>query len=376
MKNEKGSKTRLAGPMKVTFVLPVKGGGGGAHSVAQEVNEMIRFGVDARIAVNEKNVSSFTTTYADLPNVRDAIDSFAGVAGLAELMEGRELVVCTMFTSVETVAQALERVRGTRPRVAYYVQDYEPLFCAPGDPLREQALASYERLPGALLFAKTDWIRHVVSGNHAVKVEKVSPSLDTSLYHPALRRVHGPVRVAAMVRPPTPRRAPRRTMSVLKEIAARHGDAVDISVFGCTEEELVEHQLPTDFEFVNHGRLMRSQVAALFRTTDLVMDLSDYQAFGRTGLEAMACGCATLLPVFGGTHEYAVDGVNAFLVDTRSKETIVARFDEYMALGAAARRELSERAVRTSQEYSIARAAWSELEVFERHLAAVPAAVA
>ena len=121
-------------------------------------------------------------------------------------------------------------------------------------------------------------------------------------------------------------------MNVLKEIKEAYGDRVNISTFGCSDEDIVKHQLPCDFRYTNHGVLGRHQVAALFRSTDVVMDLSDYQAFGRTGLEAMACGCATILPVFGGTHEYATDGVDSLLVDTRSKDRIIARFDDYMSM--------------------------------------------
>jgi len=354
----------------ILYVLPVKGGSGGAHSVAQEVDELIRFGVNVRIAVNAKNAPSFTTNYADLPNLARAIVSYDDVDALAALMSGQDLVIATIFTSVTTVAEACERVTGAKPRLGYYIQDYEPLFCDPDEPLRQQAIDSYTRLPGALLFAKTDWIRDIVTRNHGVPVHKVSPSLDTSLYYPTLREQRDSLWVSVMIRPPTPRRAPRRTMGVLKELADTYGDRITINLFGCSDEEIVAHQLPSDFAYTNHGRLQRQQVASLFRASDVVMDLSDYQAFGRPGLEAMACGCATFLPVFGGTHEYGIDGVNTMLVDTRCKASIVRRFEQFMALSDSGRRALRNEAVRTSQRYSIARAAWSELDVFERYLAA------
>jgi len=354
---------------RLLFVLPVKGGSGGAHSVAQEVDELLRFGADVQIAVNARNAPSFMTQYADLPRVHEAIRVFDGAASLAGLMADRDLVICTIFTSVETVAQALDTMSGSRPRIGYYIQDYEPLFCAADDPLRKAALDSYNRIPGALLFAKTDWIRDMVTLNHDVPVAKIEPSIDTSIYYPAMPRNRGAIWIAAMVRPHTRRRAPRRTMSVLKELKEHYGEAVSISIFGCSDEDVVENQLPHDFDYTNHGKLSRRQVSTLFRSTEVVMDLSDYQAFGRTGLEAMACGCATILPVLGGTHEYAVDGVNAMLVDTRSKAAIVQRFADYVALPDSARQTLRQAAIGTSQGYSVARAAWSEMQVFSEFLA-------
>ena len=84
----------------------------------------------------------------------------------------------------------------------------------------------------------------------------------------------------------------------------------------------------------------------------------------------MACGCATVLPLFGGTHEYADDGIDSLLVDTRSKDRIVSRFGDYMSMGRSGRYALRDRAVRKSQRYSVSNAAWSELELFGRFLSA------
>ncbi len=53
--------------MKVVFILPVAGGGGGAHSVVQEVNEMISMGIDVHIAINSANIMSMKVNYADMP---------------------------------------------------------------------------------------------------------------------------------------------------------------------------------------------------------------------------------------------------------------------------------------------------------------------
>ena len=44
--------------------------------------------------------------------------------------------------------------------------------------------------------------------------------------------------------------------------------------------------------------------------------MSFWQAWGRTGLEAMAAGCVPVLPAGSGASEYATHNVNAKLVDT------------------------------------------------------------
>lgn len=134
--------------------------------------------------------------------------------------------------------------------------------------------------------------------------------------------------------------------------------------------DIHSNQLPSDFNYTNHGILSRKQVSTLLRSSHLFLDLSDYQAFGRTGLEAMACGCVPMLPVFGGAHEYATHLQNALLVDTRSKKDILENMELFVNLNAAERNRLSDAGIRTSQQYSIGRAAYSKFQIFRDHIAA------
>ena len=140
--------------MKILYVLPVKGGGGGAHSVAQEVNELVKMGVDAQIAVNQKNFASFVTCYSDMPNVSRNVVEFTNEASLSQLLDCVDTVVCTIFTSVKLVKDALALTK-SMPNVTYYAQDYEPLFVQPNDPMWKEAFDSYTLIPNMTVFAKT-----------------------------------------------------------------------------------------------------------------------------------------------------------------------------------------------------------------------------
>ena len=173
-----------------------------------------------------------------------------------------------------------------------------------------------------------------------------------------------------MVRPSTPRRAPLRTLRVLKDIAARTNRQLRILTFGCESVDLrayVAQNAPSedllDFTFENRGLLTRDEVADLLRSVDIFIDLSDYQAFGRTGLEAMACGCAVVLPASGGVYEYAVDRHNARIVDTRSVGAAVVALQEIVE-DDEERRQLQKHAIATASKYDILRASLSELSVF------------
>lgn len=345
--------------MNILYVLPVKGGGGGAHSVAQEVDELNKIGLSVRIAVNEANYPKFVTTYYDMPRVLSNVVSYSNENQLAKLMSTSDVTVCTIFTSVELVKQALTKVPSKKPKIAYYIQDYEPLFSDPEDALWRQAYNSYTLIPNMTLFAKTLWIMDIVQRNHNVVVNKVKPSIDHGVYFPNLKRPGQVIWLAAMVRPASARRAPNRTMRVLKKIAEEFGEKVVINIFGCDDEAIVDNDLPRDFKFHNHGVLLREQVAALLRKNHMFIDLSDYQAFGRTGLEAMACGAVSLVPSLGGTNEYVRHGDNSYAVDPRDEELVVSTIRKFIELTDVEKEKLKNKAIETAQGFSVNKAALS-----------------
>lgn len=348
--------------MKILYVLPVKGGGGGAHSVAQEVNELVKMGISAQIAVNQKNFASFVTCYSDMPNVSRNVVEFTDEKSLAELLNNVDSVVCTIFTSVKLVKDALALTK-SKPKVSYYAQDYEPLFVQPADPMWKEAFDSYTLIPNMTVFAKTDWIRNVITANHGIEVSKVSPSIDHDVYYPGLDKSQTQVWISAMIRPSTPRRAPQRTMRVLKNVAEKFGSSVNINIFGCSDDDVFAYNLPNDFDYTNHGVLSRNQVSALLRKSHLFIDLSDYQAFGRTGLEAMACGCVSLVPSTGGTDEYISHGKNGYAVDPREECNVLKTIEQF-CYHVSAQEVMRREAIETSMKFSVRKATISVLQLF------------
>ncbi|MGD9945992.1 MAG: glycosyltransferase, partial [Burkholderiaceae bacterium] len=346
--------------MRILFLLPARGGGGGANSVVQEVTEMRLLGLSASIAVKQRDLAHIRDVYAD---VRDPGDLFIGFGDdtLLSLSEDYDIVVGTVYHSMALVQQIV----AVHPHIlpAYYVQDYEPMFFTPDSEQWAVARASYTLVPGTLLFAKTHWIAQQVLAEHGVAVSKVAPSIDHDVYRPGRRLADGIVRVAAMIRPQTPVRGAARTMRVLARLVAAHGARVEVHVFGCAEDAPQFQALQRGFPYRNHGVLKRPQVAALLAQADVFIDLSDYQAFGRTGLEAMACGCAVMVPVHGGTDEYAVDGVNAMVIDSLDEAACLARLNELLSSDEQLR-TMQRAGLLTASRYSARSAAVSEIVLF------------
>jgi len=354
-----------AGTLRVLFVLPERSSGGGVHSVVQETARMCGLGALARVAVREADLPWYLAAYRRLSVARELFLPFAPDA-LREKAPGFEVIVATSYASVELCAKLRETQ--CQALFVYYVQDYEPHFFETGSPRWHTARASYERIEGALLFAKSDWLVRKVEAEHGITASRVTASLDHSLFEVASRSPDGKVRICAMVRPQTPRRNAALTMRVLREIVRRYPDRAEAHVFGCYGEQPEFRGLPQDFPFVNYGLLSHAEVASLFQGCDIFADFSTYQAFGRGALEAMACGCAVIVPAAGGADEYAQHGHNALVVETSDEAACVAGL-ERLVTDDAERRRLSLSGPQTAAGYSIDRAVVSELNLFAEALA-------
>jgi glycosyltransferase involved in cell wall biosynthesis len=256
-----------------------------------------------------------------------------------------------------------------RPEItpAYYVQDYEPLFAPHGSGRSDRALLSYNAIAGQVLFAKTHWLCNVVSALHGIPIVKVAPSLDREVFNAEARaRTDGVVRIAAMVRPRTPRRRPAATLEILARIVDELGARVQAFTFGC--DESAHSQLGRSHAGVEHlGLLTRSQVADLMRRCDIFIDASAYQAFGRSGLEGMACGAVPVLPAFGGVHEYAQHDRNSLVLED-DRAAAIAESVLSLARDSDRLKRLRETGLQSAARFSIEHAAQSQLEVFSTAL--------
>lgn len=351
--------------MRVLYLLPVSGGGGGAHSVVQEVVEMRRLGMAVHVAVKDGRVASFLDQYKDVADI-DSVFAGFNDTNLLQLASGYDVVVGTIFSSMQLVRRICEAMPHILP--AYYVQDYEPLFFPEGSREWRVARDSYGLVPNAILFAKTHWIMQKVRAEHGVVVHKVEPSIDHAVYRPGARTSDGRIHIAAMIRPQTPRRGAERTMRIFSSLAKQHPGRLVFHLFGCAPDDDEFLRLRRDFDFQLHGRLLRPEVAALLSRCDLFVDLSDYQAFGRTALEAMACGCAAMVPVHGGTDEYAIAKVNALVVDSLDETACLRELDELVS-NPENLHHMRMRGLATAACYTVHAAAVSEWTLLGKSLA-------
>ncbi len=368
---------REGGALSVVFLLPglAHGGSGGSHSLYQETHALRELGVPARIMLPRWDGERAAAVYEDAGEI---FETFADEEDLAQRTADANVISATHHKSVALLAAIRERRSDFL--AAYYVQDYEPFFTAPY--IAEEAVASYTALPEMLLFAKSHWLCNVVGERHGLFVAKVEASIDGELFAAATDGASAderkpatsaseapPLHVVAMVRPRTARRQPLATIAVLEGLLQRHPGQVRVSTFGCYADELREllgGGARSQAVCERHlGLLSRAEVAELLRASDVFLDMSVYQAFGRTALEAMACGATAVVPNVGGTWEFVRQGENALAVDTLSPDGALAALGE-LASDRALLARLREGARETATRYSAIRAALSEYVLFER----------
>lgn len=337
---------------------------GGTQVIIETARGLAQMGIPVKVAA-KKNIR---TEYENFfPADAHLFFYYQKDKELIEHAAGYRVAIATIFHSIRQVQQIVKKHPHIMP--AYYVQDYEPWFLDEYPNIRELAEESYSMIEGNVLFAISPWVQDVVYDKHGQKVQKIWGSLDQSLFYPDYGRTHDkPISVAAMVRPSTPWRGPKQTMRTLKHLKDTFGDEVSIRIFGCHDHELATHQLEIDFEYENYGVLGRLGVASLLRATDVFLDLSEFQAFGRTALEAMACGCAVIAPEKGGVRDFGRHGDNVLLVNT-SDDDACQQAAQALARDTQLRTRLRTRGIATGFDYSIHRSVMSFLDLMSRMLA-------
>ncbi len=309
---------------RVLFILPIAAAGGGGNVIIQEARVLLSAGIDVCLFNWAHLQAQFESAYPDL----DVPVLYGETGSDFRRMALAFDVVCATIHSTVQLCQFPQSAKS--PAVVYYIQDYEPYFYEKAHKEHYAAAASYTLIPNMIRVTKTTWTADEVEARHGVDCVVLGPSVDIDLFRP--RRHFGGqdvVRVCAMVRPDTPRRAAGLTMSVLRSAAKRYGKRIEISLFGSdptlsAADNAFFQSVPTDFPYRQFGMLTPEQMARLLCSQDIFADFSSFQAMGLTAMEAMASGCAVIVPQNGGAVEFAVDGGNALVVDTSGEQACFA----------------------------------------------------
>lgn len=345
---------------RVAFVLPIAEAGGGGNVIFQEAQAMRQMGVEVQIFNLTKFRSFFAAAY---PELTQFITYLEHPHEIEQLLPQYDAWVATFHRSVEWLSSF--EPQAVLPTRAYYIQDYEPSFYPTDAVEYEQARASYTRLPGLVRITKTEWNRNMVRTEIGVDCVVVGPSVNLDLCRPRPRRdghyPARPLRVAAMIRPSSPRRQAAFTMEVLGQVQRARRANLEVILFGCDSRDPDFVALPQQFTWRNAGIVTPQQLATLLNECDIFVDFSSYQAMGLTALEAMATGLAVIVPQTGGADSFARPELNCLMVDTANATACAAALDRLLD-NHDLRSTLQTNALHDSAHYFPEKAAYRFLE--------------
>lgn len=286
--------------LRVTYILHKLIVAGGVLSVIQIINQLILLGVEARIVTlfEDLEIYNWTPLYTRPILFRDEHE-------LLQNFPDSDIAVATLWTTAPWVAELVHR--GRARTAVYFLQDYEPWFFPEVETTaRARVRATYPLIPHRIV--KSDWLQGMLA-QEGYSTHKILIGMNLAQFYP--RDVaRSRLVVLAMARPRTPRRGFEPTIAALAQIKAARPE-VEIVLFG----DRFLNQQNIAFPFRNEGVVTdQNRLAEIYSEATVFLDGSDFQGFGRCGLEAMACGSACVLTNVGGVSEYAQDNVNALLV--------------------------------------------------------------
>ncbi|MEA5582848.1 glycosyltransferase [Nodularia harveyana UHCC-0300] len=341
-------KSRWEGK-RVLIILPIMHPGGGGNVVFQEATAMQQMGVDVRIVNFNHHRHSFENGYPENTIPIIYVDKEHEIS---YLLPEYDAVIATLYKSVYWLELSHENDK--KPVRGYYIQDFEPYFFSQTSPEYEIAWKSYTKYSDLVKFTKTEWNHNLLKNQLKTDSAIVGASVNLDLYRPQKRRdvnwPERPLRITAMIRPDSPRRAAELTMQILQKIALTHGNNIEIIIFGCQSDDPKFLQLTQDFSWYNAGILTRSQLAFLLNEVDIFVDFSSFQAMGLTAMEAMACGAAVIVPETGGAASFAIHEQNSLIVDTSSEEACFNQLNR-LILDQQLREKLQQTAINDICEY-------------------------
>ena len=357
----------VQGRPSVTFLVAAMPLCGGIVSIVQLAREFLLQGLNVRIATLTEELQPERFNLPLQPLVYPDRET------LVRLLPKSDVVVATYWTTAFDYLPELRRRYDFLS--VYLVQDYEAYFYPEADvATRTRVVSTYGMAERRIV--KSQWLRGLIEGRHGWACEVVPLGLDLGIFRDrGLRARGGPPRIVAAARPHERRRGFAELVEAMRIIRRRRPDA-ELVLFGTPEEEMPRG---LDLPYTNVGPLSdQNKVAELLASCDVLIDASIHQAFGRPGLEAMACGTSCVLTSEGGVNSYARHEENCLLVRPEDPAAIAhatLRLLDDPSLG----RRLRHEGRRTAQRFSHVEEARRHLELYrewlgERETAAAAAA--
>lgn len=284
--------------MKIAFVCPCNGISGGLLVVYRQAHALSESGHNVHIIFSD---DVFGKTVKCYPNFQ------LPTSYLTEVLESNEffdVVISTWWRTFYEMFAVKAR------RFLYFVQSDERRFFPEQSRFIPWVEASY-RAKGVGYITEARWIQKRLLEEFGTSSEYAPNGIDNSLFNaqgrdrrnePLTLLIEGPIDQSFKRMPQTYRVADR-----LRK--AFPGTRI-ILVTSQRTAEMDDWQIDEI-----HEKVPFEQMAQIYRTSDILLKLSSVEGFVGPPLEAMACGCVSVVTRATGFDEYLVNEMNSLLVD-------------------------------------------------------------
>lgn len=336
--------------LKIAFLLWDMTTCGGVNVIIDLVNGLIAKGHDATIVTVDP---TYKPEYYRRLLTRPLV--YRDLKMMKECFLETDILIATYWATAYYWYKELKSL--LKCPTAYFVQDFEPDFFNTNSEDYKRAIGTYFlNMPHIVT---SQWLKDKLR-NIGVDSAVIPIGLDLGVYHPRERSSGNnevnEFTITGMVRPHTPHRGFSTFMETCRIIHSRDS-TIKFVVFGCDQREIGTTDLPIRSVGIIENQ---HEMARHLSSCDLLLDTSDFQAFGRCALESMACGTPTVITDTGGAKEYAVDGHNSLIAATGNAEDFAEKTLR-IKRDTALHKHIAKNGLATAQKFS-------HRKVVEHHL--------
>jgi glycosyltransferase involved in cell wall biosynthesis/2-polyprenyl-3-methyl-5-hydroxy-6-metoxy-1,4-benzoquinol methylase len=292
---------RFANTLSIAFVLraPIAQVGGGYKVIFFLAHYLARQGHDVHVYVEaiahlegktEAEILEFCRSYFG--------ESSAKIHVGHDAIQSSDIAIATNWPT----AFVVDSLVNTRCK-AYLIQDYEPEFYEPGDPVRGEVEGTYTLPLKKICIGR--YLADLFTERDCLPVASFDFPLDHEIFHSVGRKVSGPIRVLFFARPSLKRRGYSIGIEALDQLSKACPD-VQICFYGMEENPRLS------FSYTNLGVLDQPQLARAMRDADIHLSFS-LSNISQVPFQAMACGCAVVEAMVPSVKAMVEDGNHCLL---------------------------------------------------------------